>query len=40
MTFDLFLASEKKCFSIHRFWDAEHENDHGKAWLAAVCKKN
>jgi hypothetical protein len=29
--FDLFLASEMKCVSRYRFWDAEHENGYVKS---------
>ena len=34
--FDFLSASETKYVSLYRFWDAEHENGHEKAWLAKV----
>jgi hypothetical protein len=27
-----------KYVSLYRFWDAEHENGHEKAWLATVSQ--
>jgi len=38
--FDLSPASEMNRISHYRFWDDEHANDHEKAWVAAVSKKN